>query len=268
MNAFKDNLLIEINKHKKYLEILSCNTSLDKELIDTSLVGRRNDIGTFHPITTMINNIENFFSKLGFTIVRGQEIDDEYHNFDALNISKNHPSRTDHDTFWFDSNYLLRTQTSNMQIRSMEEMNLPIRIIVPGKVYRNDHDVTHTPMFHQIEGLVIDKHINFSNLKWTIELFLGYFFNKNVNIRFRPSYFPFTFLSSEVDILGEDKKWLEILGCGMVHPNVFKNVGIDSKIYSGYAFGLGVERVSMLQYGISDIRIFFENDLKFLRQFK
>ncbi|XBC38833.1 MAG: phenylalanine--tRNA ligase subunit alpha [Buchnera aphidicola (Melaphis rhois)] len=268
LNRFKTNLKSNINEYKQELEKQIFCKVLEKDSIDVSLVGRRNSIGTLHPLTRMIDDIENFFLKLGFGIVRGQEIDDDYHNFDALNISKNHPSRTDHDTFWFDSNRLLRTQTSNMQIRSMIKMKLPIKIIVPGKVYRNDYDSTHTPMFHQIEGLVIDKNINFSNLKWIIELFLNYFFYKNINIRFRPSYFPFTFLSSEVDILGDNNKWLEILGCGMVHPNVLNNVNIDSEIYSGYAFGLGVERIVMLRYGISDIRIFFENDLKFLKQFK
>nr|WP_261979199.1 phenylalanine--tRNA ligase subunit alpha [Buchnera aphidicola] len=268
LNRFKTNLKSNINEYKQELEKQTFCKVLEKDSIDVSLVGRRNSIGTLHPVTRMIDDIENFFLKLGFGIVRGQEIDDDYHNFDALNISKNHPSRTDHDTFWFDSNRLLRTQTSNMQIRSMIKMKLPIKIIVPGKVYRNDYDSTHTPMFHQIEGLVIDKNINFSNLKWIIELFLNYFFYKNINIRFRPSYFPFTFLSSEVDILGDNNKWLEILGCGMVHPNVLNNVNIDSEIYSGYAFGLGVERIVMLRYGISDIRIFFENDLKFLKQFK
>ncbi|ANF16934.1 phenylalanyl-tRNA synthetase [Buchnera aphidicola (Schlechtendalia chinensis)] len=268
LNKLKTDLLTEIDSHKKKLELCNINIFEKKEFIDTSMHGRRSNIGTLHPITTMINKIENFFLKLGFKIVQGHEIDDEYHNFDALNISKNHPSRTDHDTFWFDSNRLLRTQTSNMQIRSMKEMSLPIKIIVPGKVYRNDHDTTHTPMFHQVEGLLIDRNVNFSNLKWIIESFLGCFFNNSLKIRFRPSYFPFTFLSSEVDILEKNNRWLEILGCGMVHPNVLKNVGIDSKIYSGYAFGLGVERISMLHHGISDIRIFFENDLKFLKQFK
>ncbi|XBC42403.1 MAG: phenylalanine--tRNA ligase subunit alpha [Buchnera aphidicola (Meitanaphis elongallis)] len=268
LNKFKDDLKIEFDKHKKKLEILSNNMLSQTDFIDVSLDGRRNNIGSLHPIHHMIGDIENFFLKLGFKIVRGQEIDDDYHNFDALNISKNHPTRTDHDTFWFDSNRLLRTQTSNMQIRSMKEMALPIKIVVPGKVYRKDYDNTHTPMFHQVEGLVINKNVNFSNLKWIIESFLNYFFYKHVNIRFRPSYFPFTFLSTEVDILGDNNKWLEILGCGMVHPNVLKNVNIDSEMYSGFAFGLGVERIAMLRYGITDIRIFFENDLKFLKQFK
>ncbi|XBC38299.1 MAG: phenylalanine--tRNA ligase subunit alpha [Buchnera aphidicola (Floraphis choui)] len=268
LNKFKNDLKVEISKHKKKLEILLYNVSLKNNFIDISLSGRRNSVGSLHPITKMIDNIEHFFLKLGFEIVYGQEIDDDYHNFDALNIPKNHPSRTDHDTFWFDSKRLLRTQTSNMQIRSMKKMKLPIKIIIPGKVYRNDCDKTHTPMFHQIEGLIVDKNITFSNLKWIIELFLNYFFCNNINIRFRPSYFPFTFLSSEVDILGTDNKWLEVLGCGMVHPNVLKNVNINSEIYSGCAFGLGIERMTMLYHGITDIRIFFENNLKFLKQFK
>ncbi|XBC39346.1 MAG: phenylalanine--tRNA ligase subunit alpha [Buchnera aphidicola (Nurudea shiraii)] len=268
LNRFKAYLKVKINKLQKELETLSNNTLLKEHFFDISLSGRFNNLGTLHPITKIINEIENFFLKLGFKIVRGQEIDDDYHNFDALNILKNHPSRTNQDTFWFDSHRLLRTQTSNMQIRCMKDMKLPIKVIIPGKVYRNDSDRTHTPMFHQIEGLVIDKNINFSNLKWIIQLFLSYFFHKNINIRFRPSYFPFTFLSSEVDIFGDSFKWLEILGCGMVHPNVLRNVDIDSNMYSGYAFGLGIERIAMLIYGISDIRIFFDNDLKFLRQFK
>ncbi|XBC41888.1 MAG: phenylalanine--tRNA ligase subunit alpha [Buchnera aphidicola (Kaburagia rhusicola rhusicola)] len=268
LNKVKTDLKILFRRYQQQLERSSYDKLLQEDIIDISLPGRRNNVGALHPITQVINDIESFFLKLGFKIIRGQEIDDDYHNFDALNISKNHPSRTDHDTFWFDSHRLLRTQTSNMQIRSMEKMQLPITIIVPGKVYRNDCDSTHTPMFHQVEGLVINKNVNFSNLKWIIELFLNYFFENSIKIRFRPSYFPFTFISTEVDILGNNKKWLEILGCGMVHPNVLKNVNIDSEEYSGYAFGLGVERIAMLRYGISDIRTFFENDLKFLKQFK
>ncbi|XBC41370.1 MAG: phenylalanine--tRNA ligase subunit alpha [Buchnera aphidicola (Nurudea yanoniella)] len=268
LNDFKVYLKKEIKKCKIKIETSYRSLLSKKKFVDVSLAGRRNALGSFHPITKTMNEIENFFLRLGFEIIRGQEIDDDYHNFDALNISKNHPSRTSHDTFWFDSHRLLRTQTSNMQIRCMKNMKLPIKVIVPGKVYRKDSDNTHTPMFHQIEGLVIDKNVNFSNLKWIIQSFLSYFFYKNIDIRFRPSYFPFTFLSSEVDILGSNKTWLEILGCGMVHPNVLKNVNVDSDTYTGYAFGLGIERITMLIYGISDIRIFFENDLKFLRQFK
>ncbi|KAF0716035.1 Uncharacterized protein FWK35_00027786, partial [Aphis craccivora] len=197
-----------------------------------------------------------------FRSVNGLEIEDEYHNFDALNIPKNHPARDNHDTFWLDENRLLRTQTSTMQIRIMKSEKPPMRFIFPGKVYRNDYDSTHTPMFHQVEGLIVDKNINFSHLKWIIYNFIY------ISLRFRPSYFPFTTPSSEVDIMSDSKKWLEILGCGMVHPLVLKNVNIDSNIYSACAFGLGVERITMLRYGISDIRSFFENDLseKWLRE--
>ncbi|MBZ2279389.1 phenylalanine--tRNA ligase subunit alpha, partial [Buchnera aphidicola] len=205
---------------------------------------------SIHPIIQTINDIKKFFSRLGFIIVYGPEIEDEYHNFDALNISKNHPSRDSHDTFWFDSKRLLRTQTSSMQIRVMKKEKPPIRLLVPGKVYRNDYDSTHTPMFHQIEGLIVDKNINFSNLKWIIDCFLQYFFDKKISIRFRPSYFPFTVLSAEVDILDAHGKFLEILGCGMVHPKILHNININAHVYSACAFGIGIERITMLRYGI------------------
>ncbi|XBC39979.1 MAG: phenylalanine--tRNA ligase subunit alpha [Buchnera aphidicola (Chaetogeoica yunlongensis)] len=267
-NKFKSELNIEFDLYKKKIEsMMSCNFK-NSNNIDVSLICRRNDIGTLHPLTLVMNKIEKFFIKLGFSIIEGPEIDDEYHNFDALNIPKHHPARTTHDTFWFDSIRLLRTQTSNMQVRIMKNEKIPIRIITPGKVYRNDHDITHTPMFHQIEGLVVDSSINFLNLKWIIEEFLKYFFGNKIRIRFRASYFPFTVLSTEVDILGNNKKWLEILGCGMIHPKVLFNSNISVKKYSGFAFGMGVERIAMLYYGIPDIRVFFDNNLKFLKQFK
>ena len=197
-----------------------------------------------------------------------KEIEDDYHNFDALNIPGHHPARADHDTFWFDTTRLLRTQTSGVQIRTMKAQQPPIRIIAPGRVYRNDYDQTHTPMFHQMEGLIVDTNISFTNLKGTLHDFLRNFFEEDLQIRFRPSYFPFTEPCAEVDVMGKNGKWLEVLGCGMVHPNVLRNVGIDPEVYSGFAFGMGMERLTMLRYGVTDLRSFFENDLRFLKQFK
>ncbi|QCI23687.1 phenylalanine--tRNA ligase subunit alpha [Buchnera aphidicola (Macrosiphoniella sanborni)] len=270
INKKKQEIIDDIQKHSKYLTMLMLEKRIKQEKIDISLPGRRYDNGSFHPITKTIYDIETFFFKLGFESIYGPEIEDEYHNFDALNIPKNHPARNSHDTFWFDTNRLLRTQTSNMQIRIMKEEKPPMRFIFPGKVYRNDYDMTHTPMFHQIEGLIVDRKITFSNLKWMIYNFLYDFFGDKVSIRFRPSYFPFTVPSAEVDIFIKDDfiKPLEILGCGMVHPNVLKNVNINSSIYSACAFGIGVERMAMLRYKITDIRSFFENDIRFLNQFK
>ncbi|AEO07943.1 phenylalanine--tRNA ligase subunit alpha [Buchnera aphidicola] len=269
INHSKKEVINNINKHSKYLMTIKLEKRIKQEKIDISLPGRRFENGCLHPITQTINYIKNFFFKLGFQSINGPEIEDEYHNFDALNIPKNHPARDCHDTFWFDTNRLLRTQTSNMQIRIMKEEKPPMRFIFPGKVYRNDYDITHTPMFHQIEGLIVDKNITFSNLKWIIYNFLYDFFGKTVSIKFRPSYFPFTVPSAEVDIIKKDTlQSLEILGCGMVHPNVLKNVNIDWNIYSACAFGIGIERMTMLRYEICDIRSFFENDIRFLNQFK
>ncbi|QCI17539.1 phenylalanine--tRNA ligase subunit alpha [Buchnera aphidicola (Acyrthosiphon lactucae)] len=268
INKKKQEIISLIHQKKQKLTELILEKRIKEETIDVSLPGRRTEYGSLHPITHTINYIKNFFLMLGFQSVNGLEIEDEYHNFDALNISKNHPARDSHDTFWFNDNRLLRTQTSSMQIRIMKKEKPPIRFIFPGKVYRNDYDTTHTPMFHQIEGLIVDENINFSNLKWIIYKFLYHFFGKKVSIKFRPSYFPFTVLSAEVDIINNNGKPLEILGCGMVHPEVLKNVNIDSKRYSACAFGIGIERIIMLRYGISDIRYFFENDMRFLNQFK
>ena len=195
-------------------------------------------------------------------------MEDGFHNFDALNIPANHPARADHDTFYFNPDVMLRTQTSGVQIRTMEVEKPPIRIISPGRVYRNDYDQTHTPMFHQVEGLMVDKNVSFTELKGILHDFLNHFFEKDLTVRFRPSYFPFTEPSAEVDVMGENGKWLEVLGCGMVHPNVLKSVGIDPEEYTGFAFGMGVERLTMLRYGVNDLRAFFENDLRFLKQFK
>lgn len=268
INEAKQQVQIDLNTRKQQLETLALNQRLAEETIDITLPGRRMDNGGLHPVNRTIDRIQLFFGELGFQVVNGPEIEDAYHNFDALNISEHHPARADHDTFWFDTNRLLRTQTSGVQIRTMQQQQPPIRIIAPGRVYRNDYDQTHTPMFHQMEGLMVDKEISFSNLKGILHDFLRNFFEQDLQIRFRPSYFPFTEPSAEVDVLGKNGKWLEVLGCGMVHPNVLRNVGIDPEIYSGFAFGMGMERLTMLRYGVNDLRAFFENDLRFLKQFK
>ena len=269
----------EVNKLKKLVEqeIANKKYSLNDEKIksniedsslDVTMPGRRTIIGNKHPVSSTLNEIEKIFLNAGFLVEDGPEIEDEYHNFTALNIPENHPARAMHDTFYFNAQYLLRTHTSPIQIRSMEKYGVPIRVIAPGKVYRRDSDITHTPMFHQIEGLVIDKDINFTHLKGILHDFINTFFEDDMKLRFRPSYFPFTEPSAEVDLLSKDNQWLEILGCGMVHPKVLTNLGIDNEIFNGYAFGMGVERLAMLKYGINDIRLFYENDLNFLNQFK
>lgn len=268
INQAKQEVQQALNSRKEYLESALLNERLSAEKIDVSLPGRRIENGGLHPVTRIIERIETFFGELGFSVESGPEIEDDYHNFDALNIPAHHPARADHDTFWFDAKRLLRTQTSGVQIRTMQDKQPPIRIIAPGRVYRNDYDQTHTPMFHQIEGLIVDKDISFTNLKGTLHDFLKNFFEEDMEIRFRPSYFPFTEPSAEVDVMGKNGKWLEVLGCGMVHPNVLRNVGIDPEVYSGFAFGMGMERLTMLRYGVTDLRSFFENDLRFLKQFK
>lgn len=269
INKAKKKIYTLINIRKKKLELLKIQHLLDTERIDVSLPGRRIKKGNLHPISYNINIIESFFNNMGFSIVTGSEIEDEKHNFDYLNISKYHPSRTNNDTFWLNNQCLLRTQTSSVQIREMKKSKPPIKIITSGRVYRNDYDNLHTPMFNQIEGFVIDKQISFSHLKSIITNFLNKFFEeKNIKTRFRPSYFPFTEPSAEVDIMNENGKWLEVLGCGMIHPQILTNVNIDSKIYSGFAFGIGVERLISLRYNIVDLRHLFENDLRFLKQFK
>lgn len=259
--------VIRIKKNLIEKEVLI--SRLESEAIDVSLPGRYLDNGGLHPISCTIHRINNFFTSIGFEIIDGIEIEDSYHNFDALNIPVGHPARNENDTFWFDTNRLLRTQTSSVQIRMMKENHPPIRMITSGRVYRRDcSDRTHTPMFHQMEGLFIDKTVSFANLRNIVNQFLQYFFEKKPTTRFRPSYFPFTQLSAEVDILNRNKKWLEVLGCGMVHKNVLHNVGIDSEIYSGFAFGIGIERLTMIRHSIGDLRSFLENDLRFLKQFK
>jgi phenylalanyl-tRNA synthetase alpha chain len=236
--------------------------------IDLDVPPRHHNNGSHHPISLVIRKIENIFLKYGFDIQDGPEIETEHYNFESLNISDNHPARDMHDTFYLNNKLLLRTHTSSVQIHAMENSTAPFRVLAPGRVYRCDSDPTHSPMFHQIEGLCVDTDITFSNLKWILNNFIREFFeSKSIKTRFRPSYFPFTEPSAEMDIMF-DNKWLEVLGCGMVHPNVLKNVNIDPKKYSGFAFGLGIERFAMLAYQIKDLRVFFENDINFLEQFK
>ena len=236
--------------------------------MDVTLPGRGAGIGGFHPVTRAMLRIQKIFRNAGFGIRSGPEIEDDFHNFTALNIPENHPARAMHDTFYFPGGNLLRTHTSPVQIRSMVNEGVPIRIIAPGRVYRCDSDQTHTPMFHQVEGLVVDENVSFANLKAVLHQFVEAYFERKAELRFRPSYFPFTEPSAEVDVLWGEGKWLEILGCGMVHPNVLEAAGIDAEKYTGYAFGMGVERLAMLRYGVTDLRTFFENDVRFLRQFR
>ncbi len=228
--------------------------------------GRGHVAGGLHPVTRTLQRMEHFFAQIGFQVERGPEIEDDFHNFEALNIPPHHPARAMQDTFYFGDGRVLRTHTSPVQIRYMQNHQPPLRIIAPGRVYRCDSDLTHTPMFHQVEGLMVGEDVSFTHLKGVLHEFLEYFFESQLEVRFRPSYFPFTEPSAEVDIKGDDG-WLEVLGCGMVHPKVLENVGIDSERYLGFAFGMGVERLTMLRYKIKDLRMFFENDLNFLEQF-
>ena len=240
---------------------------LETERLDVTLPGRALSSGGLHPVTRTLERIASLFRTIGFEVVEGPEIEDDYHNFEALNIPSHHPARAMQDTFYFPDGRLLRTHTSPVQIRVMQSRQPPLRIIAPGRVYRCDSDQTHTPMFHQVEGLMVGEDVSFAHLKGILHEFLRHFFEAdNLEIRFRPSYFPFTEPSAEVDIRGE-RGWLEVLGSGMVHPQVLENCGIDSERYTGFAFGMGVERFAMLRYGVDDIRAFFENDLRFLKQF-
>lgn len=268
INEVKQQVQSWINDKLSLLKKAELDAKLAKEAIDITLPARTTLAGNMHPVRRTISRIEKFFGDIGFEIKTGPEIEDGFHNFDALNIPKNHPARADHDTFYFNPNVMLRTQTSGVQIRTMETEKPPLRIISPGRVYRNDYDQTHTPMFHQVEGLMVGKNVSFSELKGILHDFLHHFFEEDLKIRFRPSYFPFTEPSAEVDVMGKNGKWLEVLGCGMVHPNVLKAVNIDPEEYTGFAFGMGVERLTMLRYNVNDLRAFFENDVRFLKQFK
>lgn len=267
INEAKQALQEKINARKAGLESAALEAKLAAETIDVTLPGRGQELGGLHPVTKTMERIEEFFASIGYSVEEGPEIEDDYHNFEALNIPSHHPARAMHDTFYFNANTLLRTHTSGVQVRTMETQQPPLRIICPGRVYRCDYDQTHSPMFHQVEGLIVDKDISFADLKGTLEQFLRAFFEEDVRVRFRPSYFPFTEPSIEVDIDRGDGKWLEVLGCGMVHPKVFEASGIDPEEYTGFAFGMGVERLAMLRYGVNDLRLFFENDLRFLGQF-
>lgn len=257
-----------IDERRVVLDDAALAAKLSQDALDITLPGAGTPRGGLHPITLTIERISALFQQLGFDVALGPEIEDDYHNFEALNIPAHHPARAMHDTFYFDVNRLLRTHTSTVQIRYMEAHQPPMRIIAPGRVYRCDSDQTHSPMFHQIEGLLVDRQVSMSDLMGHLEGFLTTFFDQDdCEIRFRPSYFPFTEPSAEVDIRINKGPWLEVLGSGLVHPKVFQSVGIDTEEFSGYAFGLGVERLAMLRYGVTDLRQFFENDLRFLAQF-
>lgn len=279
INKAKASVRSALEEKKQQLTEKEQNQKLASNTLDVTLPGRNRGPGSLHPVTQTMQRIEAFFNTLGFSVVEGPEIEDDYHNFEALNIPSHHPARAMHDTFYFDANTLLRTHTSSVQIRVMENGQAPFRIICPGRVYRCDSDLTHTPMFHQVEGLLVDEGVTFAHLKGLIEDFLRAFFEKeNLDIRFRPSYFPFTEPSAEVDIqcvmCGGDgcrvcgqTGWIEVLGCGMVHPKVFEYSNIDAEKFTGFAFGFGADRLTMLRYHINDLRIMFENDVKFLSQF-
>jgi phenylalanyl-tRNA synthetase alpha chain len=279
INKSKQALNKRIDERRLQLEKEQVAARLAAETVDVTLPGRRQSQGGLHPVTRTVQRISALWNQLGFTVAEGPEVEDDYHNFEALNIPAHHPARAMHDTFYFDAHNLLRTHTSPVQIRVMENEAPPLRVIAPGRVYRCDSDLTHSPMFHQVEGLVVDEQVTFADLKGALDQFLQAFFEQeDLKTRFRPSYFPFTEPSAEVDIQcvmcgGEGCRvcshtgWLEVMGCGMVHPEVFRHVGIDTEKYAGYAFGLGVERLAMLRYGVNDLRLFFENDLRFLRQF-
>lgn len=267
INEAKQEVVAAIEQRRAELEKAVLDAKLASERVDITLPSRHRDVGTLHPVTRTIERLTELFGSMGFEVVSGPEIEDDYHNFDALNLPPHHPARDSHDTFMFPNGLLLRSQTSSVQIRTMEKKAPPLRIVSPGRVYRNDYDMTHTPMFHQIEGLYVDRNVSFADLKGVLYEFLLKFFEEELEVRFRPSYFPFTEPSAEVDVRRKGGKWLEVLGCGMVHPNVLRNVGIDPEEFTGFAFGMGIERLTMLRYGVNDLRAFFENDLRFLKQF-
>ena len=266
LNILKSNIEADYLKTTSTLTTIANQEKLSRDKIDISLPGFESKKGSIHPVTRTIQDICSFFERMGFDIEAGPEAEIDYYNFEALNVPEDHPAKDMHDTFYLNNSGLLRTHTSPVQIRTMEKSEAPHRIICPGKVYRKDSDLTHTPMFHQIEGLVVEEDASFSQLKGLLNDFLEDFFGEQVELRFRPSYFPFTEPSAEADIRW-NKNWLEVLGCGMVHPNVLQGVGVDTNKYSGFAFGLGVERMAMLKYDIPDLRAFFENDIRFLDQF-
>lgn len=278
INRAKDEFQDKLEARKSVLERARLEARLGGERIDVTLPGRGQSSGGLHPVTLTLRRISKIFAGVGFDIVEGPEIEDDFHNFEALNIPAHHPARAMHDTFYFDAHTLLRTHTSPVQVRVMEKCAPPLKVIAPGRVYRCDSDLTHTPMFHQVEGFLVDEEVSFADLKGVLYDFLSAFFEKEIKVRFRPSYFPFTEPSAEVDIecvmcdgkgcrVCSQSGWLEVMGCGMIHPQVFRFVKIDDERYSGFAFGMGVERLAMLRYGINDLRLFFENDLKFLEQF-
>jgi phenylalanyl-tRNA synthetase alpha chain len=268
INKAKQELQSRINSRREALDTAALEAKLTGDAVDVTLPGRGASIGGHHPVSRAMTRIDKIFRNAGYGIRSGPEIVDDFHNFTALNFPENHPARALHDTFFFPGGNLLRTHTSPVQIRSMVEEGVPIRIIAPGRVYRCDSDQTHTPMFHQVEGLVIDRGVSMANLKAVLHQFVESYFERDAQLRFRASYFPFTEPSAEVDILWGEGKWLEILGCGMVHPNVLEAAGVDSEEFTGYAFGMGVERLAMLRYGVTDLRTFFESDLRFLQQFR
>jgi phenylalanyl-tRNA synthetase alpha chain len=279
INQAKSQVQEWIEARMSTLADAAISSRLQSETVDVTLPGRGRVAGGLHPVTLTMDRIDTMFGKLGFDVAQGPEVEDDFHNFEALNIPEEHPARAMHDTFYFDDGRLLRTHTSPVQIRVMENQEPPLRLIAPGRVYRCDSDLTHTPMFHQVEGLLVDVDVSFSVLKGTLEEFLKLFFeDDNLKTRFRPSYFPFTEPSMEVDIscvmcagkgcrVCSHTGWLEVLGCGMVHPELFRHTGVDGEKYTGYAFGMGVERLAMLRYGVNDLRLFFDNDLRFLQQF-
>jgi len=280
LNSIKDELQNEISKKIQDIEIKEINLKLQNEKVDVTLPERSFNNGKIHPVSQVIDEISSIFSEIGFNVEEGPDVESEYNNFTALNTPDNHPARDMHDTFYLDNNkkFLLRTHTSPVQVRTMLKGKPPFKIIAPGRTYRSDSDQTHAPMFHQVEGLHIDKNINMGHLKGCLNYFIKEFFEVDkIRMRFRPSHFPFTEPSAEVDIgyeikdgkivIGEGNKWLEILGCGMVHPNVLKNVKVDPIKYQGYAFGMGIDRLAMLKYGINDLRAFFETDYRWLNHF-
>ncbi len=278
INQAKEQVQNFLEQRRAALDQAALSAQLAEQRIDVTLPGRGQAPGGMHPVTRALERIEQLFSQIGFEIAEGPEIETEYYNFEALNIPAEHPARAMHDTFYFPDGRLLRTHTSPVQIRVMAERAPPLRILAPGRVYRCDSDVTHTPMFHQVEGFMVDSDVSFADLKGILHDFLQSFFERELDVRFRPSYFPFTEPSAEVDIacvicggsgcrVCKHTGWLEVLGCGMIHPNVFAKVGVDNDAYTGFAFGMGVERLTMLRYGVNDLRLFFENDLRFLKQF-